>query len=326
MDFNLILIHLSLSILLFLLINWIGNHSIHAGYIRMSIAVKNDDAPAFNFIYRAFSPVAFIIITSSLLYKMQLDWVVKNIYLVVVYYFSFRLAFNLLTGRRKLMNWPRQLAYILTSTTVSYYVYSNLIIYQESLFPSPKEIGSAVWLAVAAYIYHTFNNIELSDIKTKKRKNNYIKSQYHTYNEKYHSIIEKTTKSKNQEALIYTILIVENFNRPKIYRIVENVLFYLKLSKTLGIMQVTTKKMITDYESVSLGAKKIVEDHHNAKKIIKNKGHQITSWNIRYNVIKLYNPDNDYIQEVSDLYLEIIDIFYLDIASEIEEEMNSLNN
>lgn len=243
--------------------------------------------------------------------------------MVVVYYFIFRLVFNLATGKGLLLNWVTQAAYVLVSIPVSYYVYDKLISHKEFLFPSAKELGSAVWLAIVAYAYHTFNNVKLSDERTKERKANYLDNRYGKYKRRYGKIIEEIAEYKYQEALIYAVLINEAFNRPKLYRVIENVLFHLGFAKTLGIMQVTTEKFIDDEESVYLGASKIVKDHLEAKLKVEARPYRSGSWAIRGEVLKLYNPDNDYIQEVSRLYEEIVNTYYpderIDWHSEIEE-------
>ncbi|WP_198040130.1 hypothetical protein [Microbulbifer agarilyticus] len=320
---SLVLIHLALAIALFLIVNWIGSHSAHAGYVRMSVLAKADEAPAFNFLYRSFSPVAYITVVSAVFYKIEQDWIVQDIYLVVIYYFVFRLLFNLLTGRGMLLNWVTQCAYVLISVPMSYYVYDVLIIHKDFLFPTAKELGSAVWLAIVAYAYHTFNSVKLSDGRTKARKMNYLQKRYKIYRRTYGEIIEEIAETKRQEALIYAILIVEAFNRPKLYRLVENILFYFGLAKTLGVMQVTTEKFITDYESVRLGAQKIVGDHLKAKLIVDGRRYPGGQWAVRREVIELYNPDSDYISEVDGLYEEILDQFYPEEKTDWYAEMEA---
>jgi hypothetical protein len=322
---NLLVAHFLLAVTLFFILNWIGSHSIHAGYIRMSVLAKADEAPAFNFLYRAFSPVAYITVVSAISYKLQQDWIVKDIYFVVVYYFVFRLAFNLATGRRKLLNWVTQSAYVLVSIPMSYYVYDTLITHKEFLFPTAKELGSAVWLAIVAYVYHTFNSVKLSDERTKARKANYLRDRYATYKSLYGEIIEGIAETKRQEALIYAVLIIEAFNRPKLYRLIENVLFWFGFAKTLGIMQVTTEKYIDDEESVRLGATKIVKDHLQAKLKVEARSYSRGSWAIRAEVLELYNPDGEYIREVDGLYDEIVSQFYPEEKTDWEADTAELN-
>ncbi|TOO43718.1 hypothetical protein CGH36_16305, partial [Vibrio parahaemolyticus] len=146
MNIELFFIHAILAMVLFLCMNWIGKHSINAGYIQMSVFVKTDEAPAFNFLYRSFAPVVFITLVSAACYVAKQDWVVTDIYMVVVYHAVFRLGFNILAGRARLLNWGMQIAYILLSVGASYYVYANLILDKSFFFPEPKDIGNALWL------------------------------------------------------------------------------------------------------------------------------------------------------------------------------------
>ena len=44
------ILDLFLAILFFYIINWIGKQSVSLGYIHLSVMVKDDEAPAFNFI------------------------------------------------------------------------------------------------------------------------------------------------------------------------------------------------------------------------------------------------------------------------------------
>lgn len=310
MEIKLITIHIGLSVLLFFLSNWIGKHSTHAGYIKMSVLLKADEAPLFNFLYRSFFPIVFLIICSAFFYKINQKWIINRIYLVVVYYFLFRLVFNLLTGKGRLLNWYRQFAYWIISIPSAYYIYDRLILQQEFFLPTKKELSSALWLAILAYIYHTFNSIRLSDEKAKQRKINYIKNRYYRYKKLYDDIIYSIAQNKQQEALIYTILIYEAFNRPKIFRLIENLLFKVGVSKTLGIMQVTTDQKISDRESVKLGAEKIVKDHLRAQTDTTSGISMYPLWRIRKEVIALYNRDDDYVNEVNLLYDEIVKQFY----------------
>lgn len=82
-------------------------------------------------------------------------------------------------------------------------------------------------------------------------------------------------------------------------------------------MQVKTGCMITDEESVRLGAKKIVDDHLVAQ--LQEKDSEYTShsyWSIKRRVIALYNKDDDYVSEVNRLYDVITKLFYPNISDD----------
>lgn len=309
MDTAQTIVHSILAVLLFIITNWVGKHSLHAGYLQLSVLVKADEAPAFNFVYRVFSPIAFITIASAILYKAGADWAVKDIYRVVVYYFTFRLFFIAITGRARLLNWYTQFAYILVSVPFAYYVYEQLILHREFLFPSPKELGNAIWLGIAAYLYHTANSVRFSGERAKSRKRSYLVNRFEYYRERYGTIIEEIAETKQQGILIYAVLIYETFNRPRLYRLIENLLFHAGLAKTLGPMQVTTDVFISDEDSVRLGARKIVNDHQAALFKLEEEESKPYSWSVRRAVLSLYNRDDDYVREVEGIYEQLIEAF-----------------
>lgn len=75
---------------------------------------------------------------------------------------------------------------------------------------------------------------------------------------------------KEMSHMIYAIMIYENHRRSKFFRNIDYILFRLNgVSKKLGIMQVTSKKYITDSESIEIVYKKLVklkEDKKGKKK------------------------------------------------------------
>ena len=306
-------IHLILASILFLCVNFIGKHSVTAGYMQLSLFVKIDDAPAFNFLYKSLTPVVFMVILSAVFKALGLIWINANIYLTVVYYYAIRLAFNILAGRRRLLNWTVQLMYLFVSIPLALYIYNNLIQKNDFLLPTKQELATAVWLSIIAFVYKAFNNIRFSDERTKKRKELYIRSQYDKYFRQYSKIIKKHTKDARVEALIFTIMIYEDFNRPKLYRIIENMAFYFGISKTLGIMQYSTDKMIDDDESVELGTKKIV-DFYFQEAI--NMHDEIDHYSIRNKVIADYNKDDSYVAEINILFFIVSKLYYKETVSE----------
>jgi len=122
------------------------------------------------------------------------------------------------------------------------------------------------------------------------------------------------------ESIIYSILIYEGFNRPPAVRLLERLLFPWG-SKSLGPMQVTTDRRISDEESVTLGAKRLVDAYRevlatgNEKARLKNVTFD-SLLNIahRYYVISrvaaAYNKDDSYVGEVRELHELMAREFY----------------
>src|SRR5438105_2644614 len=105
---QLFLVHSLLAILLFFVVNWIGGHTISAGYHQLTLFGQVDEAPAFNTLFRVLAPIVFLLVTASIWYGLGLDLFVDNYWRVVVYYVLFRWLFNLALGRISLLGWVRQ--------------------------------------------------------------------------------------------------------------------------------------------------------------------------------------------------------------------------
>ena len=50
------LVHFALAIILFFVVNWIGARAVSVGYMQLDIAIQEDAAPAFNFLFKVLAP------------------------------------------------------------------------------------------------------------------------------------------------------------------------------------------------------------------------------------------------------------------------------
>ncbi len=315
-----IIFHIILAITFFYLLNWIGRHTVSLGYVQLSIFVKSDEAPAYNFILRTLSPTVYILLISTILYSLEFDYLVNDIWLVVPYYFIFRVVYNLILGRSKLINWQMQVIQWIVAIPLSYITYNKIISTKQNLFPDLNTMGNELWLIIILFLYATFNNIRTSEEGTRKRKLRYLKSVYRKYHESFSEIIKSKELTNNLEILVYSIMIYEAFGRPKIFRIMEDI--FPSKAKTLGIMQVEADKRISDEESIEIAIDKINKDYVIAKEKSSNEFKEsLAKFNpggvddlIEYyalrDTIARYNRDDDYISEVMDLYGQLKKIHY----------------
>ncbi|MBK3519621.1 hypothetical protein [Carboxylicivirga marina] len=347
-DYLLQITHIILGIVLFFIINWIGKHSFSVGYMQISVFVKDDNAPAFNVLVRILSPVVYILIISVILYKLNLDSFVKNIYMISIYYLVFRLVFNLITNRGLLINWGRQIFYWCSIVLSSFYVYKELIIEKKNLFPDLSTWTNQIWIIVLIFIYSVFNRISLSQKGTIRRKNRYLENRYGKFNTKYGIYIDENIDNIKLKMIAYAIMIYEDFNRPRIVRFLENIAHLItRKEHTLGLMQVKTKSLIKDKQSVELGIRKIVNkylelieyqkvktvENEEERKERKNKlfvesgivipessyKYEPSDWEVSEGIIKDYNPDYNYINEVQELSEILIKKYYPDSETTLIE-------
>lgn len=322
---DILVIQIFLGIGLFFLINWIGKHSYSIGYMEISIFVKTEEAPALNFLIRVLTPVVYIIIVSTILYYFGLDKYVWNIFLVNVYYIVFRLLFNLLTNRGLLLNWYRQFLYWGAIVVISYFTYYKIIKVKTNILPDFTTVANELWIIILIFVFQVTNNIRLSQDGTVKRKQNYLKTRHNYFKNLYGKKIKEITQNEVLEAITYAILIYEDFNRPKLVRIIENIRFRItKKPHTLGVMQVMTSQLLTDNESVVLGTTKIVDSYklYLQKSAEENYGYY--EWSAMSEIIGGYNTGISYGDEVTELAQTIKEEFYKETSDTLDRKKNGL--
>jgi hypothetical protein len=210
----------------------------------------------YNLFFRITVPVVYIVLLGFIFEFLDneeiigLKYLNNQLYFVVIIYSIIRIAVIFLFNRIMLVGWTNvMLTYI---CTIIFSIMGNIIIVNNSqyFFPSYDDIGSTFWLFIIAYFYKLISAQSNVYRARNNKSNDYIIRKYNKFKNKYQEIIVKKIVNDEIIDLFYAIMIFENFNRPKIMRLFENVFFYLFRIKTLGIMQVTTKERINDEESI----------------------------------------------------------------------------
>ena len=256
------------------------------------------DSPiGLNLLIKILAPTIYIILISGFLYELNYNNLVKNIYLVTIFYNILRILSIVVLNRILLIKWKEELMHFAISILLSYFIYIIFISKTTQIFISVDEIRDGIWLTIIIFflsliIKKVYNNAILTEQESNRRSNNYIINKYNKLKKKYDYII--TTKNKSLKKLTYAIMIYEDYNRPKIIRYIEYLKLFFTRRATLGIMQVSTKKFITDFQSVELGYKKLKKDYEKMKFVRKDKRIK----KILYN----YNKSNRYVEEVIYIY------------------------
>jgi hypothetical protein len=322
---DIFLIQILLGIALFFLINWIGKHSYSIGYMEISIFVKTEEAPALNFLIRVLTPVVYIVIVSTVLYYFGLDKYVWNIFLVNIYYILFRLLFNLLTNRGLLLNWYRQFLYWSAIVVISYFTYDKIIKVKTNILPDFTTVANELWIIILIFVFQVANNIRLSQDGTVKRKQNYLRTRYKYFKNLYGKKIAEITQNEVLEVITYAILIYEDFNRPKLARVIEDIKFRItKKPHTLGVMQVSSTKLLTDTESVILGTTKILDAYNLYLKKTGEENEEYYEWSVIDQIIGDYNTGTSYGNEVTELAQTIKEQFYKRTNNTHDNKKNGL--
>src|ERR1700683_51800 len=315
-----LLVQFALAALLFYLVNWIGKHSSAYGYLQLSLFVHSDQAPAFNFILKTFTPSVFIILLATGCYALKIDKFVSGIVLVAVYYFGFRLLYNLLLGRALLLDWASLLSQTVVGIGAAYFAYIHLIVPRRPLFPDLNTIGNQLWIVVALFLYAAFNSVRsvrTSDDSSARRKKRYITSRFSSLRASYGDLITEHFSKRYMELVAYAILVNETFNRPWLARALEHAVFPWH-SRTIGPMQVRTSARLSDRESVHIGVCKLNECFESSEQEMHGKTSTL------YEVIRMavakYNRDELYVREV----LQVLHVLWAQVATEYRTDFERM--
>lgn len=324
-----ILAHIILALILFFIVNWLGKRAEPMGYVQMSVVIQEDTAPLFNYLFKVLTPVVYIILLTAIFQKAGLNHLTNKIYWIVIDYWIIRLSAVILLGHIRLINWFTQIIYWVSSIALAIW-FQSVVDKVNSILPDPQNLLAELWLLVIVFLYSIFNKMEISRAGSLRRKERYIDTQFLKFRRKYGQLVSECSKSPIIEAITYSVMIYENFNRSSFARLLERIIFINSKKKhSFGIMQVQSTKPITDEESIKQGIE-IIKD---AARQYSTKGNE-KSWISFYNLIdtvsELYNGGNgSYCSEVDSIFEQLrskyfpIENLTYDMLQEIVAVMNS---
>lgn len=244
------------ALIMFFVTNWLGGHTpVDRGYVTLSLIAADDTMPAFNFVFKTLTPlVQYILFIALCQIVTPLAFLLANSYMIIVYYWLYRGLYYILRGAFHLANWPIFLLYMIVSVGIAIWIY-GFVESVDSILPDKEALRDQLWILIAIFVYQVVNGLQINRTGTEDRKHRYALSKYHEFAKKYSEVVDANCEYEVDADLLYAIMIVENYNRPPLVRMVENLKFRLSHKRmSLGIMQVKTDKMIDDKESIRQAA------------------------------------------------------------------------
>ncbi len=280
-------------------INIVNYDYISVNYTSFRFSISKDSPTGLNIIIKIFSPAIYIVILSGILYCLNLNYLVTHIYIVTIIYYIIKwIISSIVLNRALLIDWKSEIICFFIACFFSWFIYSIFISKTTQIFISIEELRDGIWLGIITFflgiiIKSIYNYAHLNYDKEKEKIRKYIIKKYKKFQMKYSNIVK--TKNKKIKLLTYSIMIYENYNRPIVIRVFENIKFFITGQASLGIMQVTTQKFITNKESVKMGYKIIKDNYFSIRKKMKLE-------NKLKKVIFMYNKTNKYVEEVLYIY------------------------
>lgn len=284
MSITTIFIYLIYSLILFLIIEYLNS--------------KNKTNSINNIVVSLIYLIIISGITPTRTYSIFLVIILEL--LVRIFYTNYILEKNFLKQNRNSLK-----TYLIT-IVLSYILNITFINRVDSVFPTPEQLRIIIWLAIIIFVYMILkDNITINNIVEKEKtfndKEEYIITEYAKLKNKYSEYI--ITKYQELIPIIYSIMVYENYYKPSIARKLDIIKCRIdNEERKLGIMQIKTKKIITDEESIELAIKKLEKIYD---KISNNK--KIKKDNDFISIIKEYTKEDNNSEEVIDIYNKIIE-------------------
>lgn len=194
----------------------------------------------------------------------------ENIFLILIFEFVIRLLYTTyFLGQDFFEEEGKNFGSFIVSVIMGYILNQSVINQVSQVFLTAEEWKSMLWLLTVSFLLFFFKdhrefsvspNREESQLPSKKR----IVLDY----AKLKCIYDEEISFPNLdlELLCYSIMIFENRRRPVFWRKLDNFLFRIDgKSRNLGIMQIKSKKFISDIESIEIALKKLAKLYEKKK-------------------------------------------------------------
>lgn len=239
--------------------------------------------------------IIYLIVLAGFFSYFGIAVVNKNIFLIVVFEFVFRMIYILyFLGEDFFKKEDHRLNSFFITLFISIIVNQYFINELNSVFLTAGELKIIVWLFIFISIYKFVNksDISVSEVKKKFISTRSIAMSYTKLKLEYSEDI--MIKDKKLLLVLYSIMIYENYYRPSFLRRIDDLVFKFNGKKRkLGIMQVMSKKYISDLDSIEIVIKKLEKFKDKYKNLENN----------YEKVIEAYTKDN--FLEVKYIYDEL---------------------
>mgnify|MGYP004545034295 CR=1 FL=1 len=319
-DMKIVILNVFLSLILFFLNGLLGRLQYNNSgnlfeYGRFSFSINGSENFSGNFFLKVFIPTIYTSILCAVFQVIGHEEICHSLWLIAPIFWGIRILFIFVRDFFEIINWQYEfyaaIASLLLCEGTLFFIIYPLIDSGISVFIPLDEIRNAVWFAILAYIVKILWNISKTHLDGQalypvEKQQAVIYSRYDKFSKKYGDYIrilvdesypDSLPNKGNFICLIYAIMILEDYNRPKVCRIVEYILKFLlaRTEMTLGIMQVKTKSIIFDLESIHLAVSKLLAVYT-----------QNFYDNPIEHAIRDYNGSSQYLSDAVSIYNELL--------------------
>ena len=216
----------------------------------------------------------FLVFLASVASYFHLNAFCDDIFIIVIFEFLIRMLYTTYLLEKDFFSKEEGILPLYLGNVVVAYLLNQFIIRQvDMVFLNPEQLKFLLWVFIILFIYHFFHRQDMVSIQNSTKKfsiaerGQYIILQYAKMKQKYGKDI---SVQGDMRFLIYAIMIFENYKRPSFFRQLDYFRYQFDhVPKKQGIMQVDSKKILSDIESIEFVEKKL-EKLQERKKTKKN--------------------------------------------------------
>lgn len=204
----------------------------------------------------------FLVFLASVASYFHLSAFCDDIFIIVIFEFLIRMLYTTYLLEKDFFSKEEGILPLYLGNVVVAYLLNQFIIRQvDMVFLNPEQLKFLLWVFIILFIYHFFHRQDMVSIQNSTKKfsiaerGQYIILQYAKMKQKYGKDI---SVQGDMRFLIYAIMIFENYKRPSFFRQLDYFRYQFDhVPKKQGIMQVDSKKILSDIESIEFVEKKL---------------------------------------------------------------------
>lgn len=260
-----IVLNICLGIVAFFLINFIGRFLIPKSYQNDLFDDEQGKDTVFNIAFRVVAPVVVLVFGGLACWSANREFVFSELLIALLVYWLLRLICWIVkrdtVKSRIWMVLAQALTSILICWFLTYSIGDNPL---EALMPNMDDVSFEFTLLTFIVIFFILAE---SPAMRKDRSPEVMEATYEKKLFKIDQICRDVLPERFNEdialkILLYAFALCEDTHRPPSVRAIERILLRMHLScfvKTAGLMQVPTKRPISDEESAEIAARKVSE-------------------------------------------------------------------
>lgn len=207
--------------------------------------------------------IIFTLIIAGFCSRLGFNKFNDNIFLVLVFKFILELIYDIYFLEEDYFNREdSNVKWAVLEIALMFILNQELINKVDDVFLSGENLKIIVWLFIVGYIYNFYKNNKsiIADVNSTEKSISREKIVVSYAKLKLNYDEDIVVKSDKTRLIIYTIMIFNNYKRSAFLRRIDNIIFKVKgTSRKLGIMQVKSRKFITDLDSINIVIKKILK-------------------------------------------------------------------